>query len=654
MEGIHFIDKDPNEYEALAELQKRDIQSMKVESEFEKIIRTFENLWNLRTEDFKMARELGYRQYIHAANFDEKGNPMVSKIDILAIKGIREKQRKYLVDIKNQIKEVNLDKKENEDGVNLITRVHNILKQVKDGYDNVRRHYNAYERVVNPTAIAQASSTSDPSTMCEEDTENIVPYQKCLIFALDELYKAKFRRYKGFCCEERKTEDGYNTRAWEQKMSINDFVYSLSNKDDNFEMWKNFTSKGQVIYRDVIDNLGKCQDSQFPTIEKRRYVWSFKNGVFIGKEWVGTNPLNKDDGYYRCAFYPYDSKEFARLDPTLIACKYFDQEFNDYSHIENWEDIPTPNFERVLQYQNFEPDVCKWAYVMGGRLCFDVGDLDKWQIIPFFKGIAKSGKSTLITKVFKKFYESQDVGTLSNNIEKKFGLSAIMDNFMFIAPEVKGDISLEQAEFQSIVSGEDVSIAVKNKQAIPMVWKVPGVLGGNEVPGWKDNSGSVLRRILPWNFSKQVREADPTLDDKLENELPIILLKCVRGYIDYRNKYADADIWNVVPKYFELIKMQVAKVANSLIHFLESTMVDKGKGEYVPQNLFVTAFNTHCKNNNLGQHKFHEDFYVGPFSSYDIEVRNESVSYRGRQYPKQPVIFGVDLKEDELVTGNNH
>ena len=100
--------------------------------------------------------------------------------------------------------------------------------------------------------------------------------------------------------------------------------------------------------------------------------------------------------------------------------------------------------------------------------------------------------------------------------------------------------------------------------------------------------------------------------------------------------------------------MQVAKVANSLIHFLESTIVDKGKDQYVPQNLFVAAFNTHCKNNNLGQHKFHEDFYVGPFSSYDIEVRNESVSYRGRQYPIQPVIFGIDLIEDQLMTGNNH
>jgi hypothetical protein len=291
---------------------------------------------------------------------------------------------------------------------------------------------------------------------------------------------------------------------------------------------------------------------------------------------------------------------------------------------------------------------------MGGRLCFDVGELDTWQVIPFFKGIARSGKSTLITKVFKKFYENEDVKTLSNNIEKKFGLSSIYDSFMFIAPEVKGDLALEQAEFQSIVSGEDVSIAVKNKQALSIEWKTPGVLGGNEVPNWKDNSGSVLRRILPWNFSRQVLEADPQLDGKLEQELPIILFKCVKAYIDYSNKYRDKDIWNVVPEYFKTIQKQVAMVASSLIHFLESTNIEFGKGEYVPQNLFVAAFNTHCRANNLGQHKFHQDFYAGPFSSYKIEVRNESVSYRGRQYPLQPVIFGLDLVDEQLVTGANH
>ena len=42
--------------------------------------------------------------------------------------------------------------------------------------------------------------------------------------------------------------------------------------------------------------------------------------------------------------------------------------------------------------------------------------------MPFFKGIARSGKSTAINDVFKQFYEIEDVKTLSNNVEKKFGL----------------------------------------------------------------------------------------------------------------------------------------------------------------------------------------------------------------------------------------
>ena len=126
--------------------------------------------------------------------------------------------------------------------------------------------------------------------------------------------------------------------------------------------------------------------------------------------------------------------------------------------------------------------------------------MDGWQVIPFLKGVAMSGKSTIITKVFKKFYDSEDVRTLSNNIERKFGLSSIYDGFMFIAPEVKGDMCLEQAEFQSLVSGEDVSLARKYEKAKSIEWKTPGILAGNEIPNWKDNSGSVLRRILAWNF----------------------------------------------------------------------------------------------------------------------------------------------------------
>jgi phage/plasmid-associated DNA primase len=272
--------------------------------------------------------------------------------------------------------------------------------------------------------------------------------------------------------------------------------------------------------------------------------------------------------------------------------------------------------------------------------------MDSWQCIPFLKGIARSGKSTLITKIFKRFYDSEDVRTLSNNIEKKFGLWSIHDGLMFISPEVKGDLSLEQAEFQSMVSGEDVSIARKNQKALSMQWNVPGILAGNEVPNWRDNSGSVQRRVVTVNFSKQVANADPHLDEKLDGEIPAILCKCVKAYIEYASMYSDQDIWNVLPKYFKEVQKQIGVVTNTLLHFLESEKIEYAQDKCVPQKLFVHVFNQHCQENNLPKSKFNPDVYAGPFSSREIEVRSESIQYRGRAYGIQPVIYGLDIVQE--------
>jgi len=645
MKTTHFIDKEPNMFQALTELQKRDIQSMNEEGILE-CIEEFEFKWYLHNKDgyspcMKRATMLGYHQFIHPDNFNEDGIPIPDGIDVKAIRGIKNRMISYLIQMTNHLQVRKKDFTQ-DDEISINKRINNIILQIEDGFENVRRHQISFERVVAPTKLPVVSVHTDPSVMDEEEIEKTTPFQKCLMIALTEAYRAGFRRYKGQCCEEIKTVEGFSTRAWNPVFPIEDFVYSLPKKESNFTTWKNFTSKGS-IYRDVVDNISKCHDPQFPEIKKRRHVWSFKNGVFVGKEWI------PDRGVYDCRFYPYKSDKYVCLDPSIVACKYFDQQFDDFSHIEDWTKIPTPWFDSILKYQKFEDAVCNWAYVMGGRLCFDVNDLDSWQVIPFFKGIARSGKSTLITKVFKKFYEAEDVGTLSNNIEKKFGLSAIKDSFMFIAPEVKGDLALEQAEFQSIVSGEDVSVAVKNKTAISIEWNVPGVLGGNEVPNWRDNSGSVLRRILPWNFGKQVQDADPQLEEKLHRELPIILLKCVRGYLDYSNKYRNRDIWNAVPTYFKQIQKQVAMVASSLTNFLESTYVILGEDKFVPQKEFVAKFNQHCRENNLGSYKFHGDFYAGPFSSRDIEVRVETVKYNGKILKNQPIIYGLDLVTDDLT-----
>ena len=64
-----------------------------------------------------------------------------------------------------------------------------------------------------------------------------------------------------------------------------------------------------------------------------------------------------------------------------------------------------------MDYQEFPADVCDIMYVMGGKLLYEVNSIERWQCIPFMKGIAGSGKSTIV-KAFSKFYETLDVKTL--------------------------------------------------------------------------------------------------------------------------------------------------------------------------------------------------------------------------------------------------
>lgn len=540
-----------------------------------------------------------------------------------------------------------------EDGDNDVTystRLNRILNQIEDAWQFCFRYARICDRVNNPPTAEDLSVSTDPSIFrfSMPKFDELSPFQMSLITVLREIFEKNLRRYKGYVCTQIKTPIGnHNTRAWKQVEPIKDFVHKSIPKESRFELWEKLTAQGMSLINQLIKYLEDCVDMQFPEIKKNRHLWSFNNGLLNGRHWCG------ETQQYKPMFYPYNSKEEKNLHPCEVSCKYFDLEYIDYSDIKDWRDIPTPNFKKILKSQNFEEDVCLWMYVMGGRLCFELNDIDKWQIIPFLKGIARSGKSTLITNVFSKFYENQDVRTLSNNIEKKFGLQGIYDGFLFIAPEIKGDLQLEQAEFQSIVSGEDVSIAIKGQKPKNMRWNTPGILGGNEVPTWKDNSGSVIRRLMTWNFSKQIKEkdTDPMLDVKLETELPAIIQKCIRGYLEYAQKYQGEDIWNVIPEYFANVRKQIATITNPLEHYLESDAIILGNHETVkiPLKIFKERFKRYCEANNLGRPRFNPDFYIGPFSSRDIDVvrLNQPTQYRDRERINEDFLLGVDIKEDD-------
>ena len=69
---------------------------------------------------------------------------------------------------------------------------------------------------------------------------------------------------------------------------------------------------------------------------------------------------------------------------------------------------------------------------------------------------------------------------------------------MFIAPECRETMALEQAEFQSMVSGEDVSVAIKHEKAKSIQWTTPGVMAGTRCP---DGETPAVRFFAAWSRS---------------------------------------------------------------------------------------------------------------------------------------------------------
>lgn len=485
--------------------------------------------------------------------------------------------------------------------------------------------------------------------------EGLSPYQLLLAYLLDKAKSLGYRRYKGNCYRQIMSPTGhYDTCAWESVSNIEIFIYSSAQKASNFAQWKWMTSSPNNADH-AKKYLENCVEYQFPVLIPDRHIFSFKNGVYIAN-----SDYDGDKKSYSDKFYKYGAEDFPR---GLVACNYFDLDFNDYESIK-WFDIPTPNFQSILDFQDFGPEVCWWIFVLIGRLLYYVGELDRWQVIPFFKGLASSGKSTILLSVVKRFYASADVGILSNNIEAKFGLAAFADKYVFLAPEIKSDLKLEQAEFQSLCSGEDIQINKKHKTASPVEWNVPGALAGNEVPGWCDNSGSVTRRVVLLEFVKTVGNGDMNLSEKLEMEIPALLKKCNCAYLEARNRYGDKNIWTVLPEYFQGTQREMAQSCHALEHYLASDELEFGEDKYCVFTEFQAAFHSYCSQRHFDKVKFTKEYYLGAFAKRHLigetksslrawpRIRNTNSSSLGSPNMRsQRYLIGVDFVKEDYGAG---
>lgn len=453
-----------------------------------------------------------------------------------------------------------------------------------------------------------------------------------------EAYKLGYRRAGSIVMRKVLTaenDDGVacQTHAWEpvqragRVLDVAAFINEACCEDRYADIYHHLTRLGNKTCTNAAERLSTDHTRPyFPEVKCNRTVFAFANGTYM--TWVDAQAEGCD---YFDRFVPYNKDGTSPLPESVIAANYFpvDLGFEEWAKVD-WRDIPTPTLDKVLDTQGFGPDVKAWLCALIGRLLHNVKDHDNWQIIPFLKGIGGSGKSTLINDCVGMFYGPTYIGILSNNVQPAFALAKVyVDNkLIFCAPEIKSDWRLEQAEFQSMVTGELMTINIKNQTAADVQWKVPGILGGNEVPGWVDNSGSIARRVAIFDFAKAVPKdkTDTRLKEKLKGEMGAILMKCTRAYQEAVAKVGQDNVWNHLPQYFEERQTELRIACNSLEHFIAGTPdLKKGAGQFMPLDEFWREYREHCKTALLQTKSLVIDNYRDTFCRHGFQVTGKQL-----------------------------
>lgn len=170
-------------------------------------------------------------------------------------------------------------------------------------------------------------------------------------------------------------------------------------------------------------------------------------------------------------------------------------------------------------------------------------------------------------------------------------------------------------------------------------------MGGNAVPGWEDQQGSIVRRIVLFNFVKAVENVDTTIPDKLSAEMPSLLVKCNRAYLEAVQEVGARSIWarGILPQYFHTTKDEMAQIVNSMRGFLSSELVKQGADLYCPLSEVKPAYFEFVRDHNIRPvPRWTTDLYKGPLEAKGLRLRTMT-----KEYPRQS---GV-RKRGEFVVG---
>ena len=278
--------------------------------------------------------------------------------------------------------------------------------------------------------------------------------------------------------------------------------------------------------------------------------------------------------------------------------------------------------------------------ILLGRLFFRVGELDKWQVCPYLKGSADTGKGTIFNLITRMFPISS-CGTIGSTTEQTFGLESLFSKRLVMIPDAAKNFNniLPQTIFQSMVSGEMVPVPHKYGKAVTnKLWRVPIIGAGNAVLDYTDNAGSVVRRLATFPFEVPIKARNTMLQQQIcDGELSKVMLRCISKYHVCIDTYGSAGFWTeIAPQAMLDVQEQVKLATNHLTAFLmqgnAKVHFEREEDKMTNMDAIVEVFEQHMKEHfpkaTVPAVKYGDHF---PFTNAGYEITKRKTCYKCKE-----------------------
>eukprot|EP00798_Chlamydomonas_sp_ICE-L_P000957 gene957-biopygen2286 len=374
---------------------------------------------------------------------------------------------------------------------------------------------------------------------------------------------------------------------------------SLKHNPETYKMLRMHPSRGKscVEYMRFL-----TEEESMPQYTVDKDLLSFSNGVLCLSD---------------MRFVPYDgdtSSVMGKVARHHVDCDYT-------------ASTDTPIIDKILE-TNFDGEVASMFYAMVGRLFFEVGKHDDWQVMPYMIGVGGTGKSVLLNTITSCFAEDA-VGNLSSKREEVFGSANIFDKEVVVGCDMPAEMSscIPQVSFQSMTSGDRLEIPRKKEKAVFIKWTTPIIIASNYTPDYKDTGDNIGRRIVSFRFDVAVPKAERDYGLKAKimetGEIANFIHRALVEY-DALRKRIRGDFWTAVPPIMIDWQSRLAVATNKLHEFLSMDNEDRQYNiEHIEgATTLLSTFKTVYK--NVMQCTFEKD--AGVFQRFGFRCSDTKVN----------------------------